>query len=272
MKDLSKVIFITDMDGTLLPTNKKLNPKDLEAISFFRACGGAFTVATGRTVQSAAQYFEPLILDEPIIVLNGGGIYDCKEKSFTWQRFVDTSAHSIVKEIVELFPSIGGEIDYSNRIAIFQDSPKEQYHIEISYNNIRITNDNINDVSPDGWCKVLFAAEKDEIDRLEAYIAKNYFERLTFVRSSSYFYEILPNDCSKGYALKKLLGLYNKVGYTVIACGDYYNDIEMLKAADISIAPSNAIDEVKKIVSNVTKADCDNGSVAEAINYVMNVL
>ena len=36
MKDLSNVIFITDMDGTLLPANKRLNPKDLDAIYDFR--------------------------------------------------------------------------------------------------------------------------------------------------------------------------------------------------------------------------------------------
>lgn len=272
MKDLSKVIFITDMDGTLLPANKKLNPKDLEAISTFRACGGNFTVATGRAIQSAAQYFDALKPDEPMIVLNGGGIYDCKEKNFTWQKFVDSSAYDIVKKILKKFPSIGGEIDFSDRIAIIQDSQKEQYHIDISYKNVLVTNENINNVSSDGWCKVLFAAESDEIDKLEAYVAKNSFEKLTFVRSSSYFYEILPNDCSKGYALKKMLELYNKSGYTVVTCGDFYNDIEMLEAADISFAPSNAVDEVKKIVSKVTVADCDNGSVAEALNYVMNVL
>lgn len=272
MKDLSKVIFITDLDGTLLPTDKKLNPKDLEAISFFRACGGKFTVATGRAVQSAAQYFDALKPDEPVIVLNGGGIFDCKENCFTWQKLVDSSSYDIVKKILDEFPSIGGEIDFSDRIAVIQDSPKEKYHIDISYKNILVANENINNVSSDGWCKVLFAAESDEIDKLETYVAENGFEKLTFVRSSSYFYEILPNDCSKGYALKKMLELYNKSDYTVVACGDFYNDIEMLEAADISVAPSNAIDEIKKIVSKVTVADCDNGAVAEALDYVMNVL
>ena len=33
MKDLSKVLIITDMDGTLLPSDKKLNKKDLAAIA-----------------------------------------------------------------------------------------------------------------------------------------------------------------------------------------------------------------------------------------------
>lgn len=272
MRDLSKVIFITDMDGTLLPNNKMLNPKDLKAISSFRACGGKFTVATGRAVQSASQYFDALKPDEPVIVLNGGGIFDCNGSYFTWQKFVDSSAYDIVKELLDKFPSIGGEIDFSDRIAIIQDSPKEQYHIDISYKNVLVTNENINNVSSNGWCKVLFAAESDEIDKVEVYVAQKKLENLTFVRSSSYFFEILPNYCSKGSALKKMLELYTMKGYTIIACGDFYNDIEMLEAADISFAPSNAVDKVKNIVTNVTKADCNNGAVAEALDYVMNVL
>ena len=46
MSDLSNVLLITDLDGTLLPDNKILSQKDKEAIKRFRADGGKFTVAT----------------------------------------------------------------------------------------------------------------------------------------------------------------------------------------------------------------------------------
>ena len=69
-----------------------------------------------------------------------------------------------------------------------------------------------------------------------------------------------------------MLELYRGYGYTVAACGDFNNDIEMLQNADIPTAPANALDEVKKIACMVTKADCDSGAVAEALYYVMNVL
>lgn len=37
MSDLSNVLLITDLDGTLLPDNKILSQKDKEAIKRFRA-------------------------------------------------------------------------------------------------------------------------------------------------------------------------------------------------------------------------------------------
>lgn len=272
MKDLSNVIFITDMDGTLLPANKRLNKTDLDAIYDFRKFGGRFSVATGRAVQSAAQYFEELQLDEPIIVLNGGGIYDCREDRFAWQKFVDRSAYDAVKDILEKFPKVGAEIDLSDEILVAQYSIQEEYHIDISYKNLKPRQADIKDISPEDWCKVLFAADPDVIDRLMAYTNEMGYDKLTFVRSSKFFYEILPSGCSKGTALKKMLEIYHRYGYTVAACGDFDNDIDMLQNADIAIAPANALDEVKKTACRVTKADCDNGAVAEALYYVMNVL
>lgn len=272
MKDLSNVIFITDMDGTLLPANKKLNRKDLDAIEDFRKFGGRFTVATGRTVQSASQYFDALQLDEPMIVLNGGAIFDCKDRKYVWQNFVDGSAYEAVKDILGKFPKIGAEIDLSDEILVPQYSIQEEYHIDISYKDISPRSVNINDVSPEGWCKVLFAADSDEIDRLAEYTASMDWTDLTFVRSSKYFYEILPSGCSKGKALRKLLELYHCNGYTVTACGDFDNDIEMLQNADIPIAPANAVSQIKQTACMVTDSDCDNGAVAEALYYVMNVL
>ena len=46
--DFSKVILMTDLDGTLLTDDKRILPLDLEAIERFRAGGGLFTMATGR--------------------------------------------------------------------------------------------------------------------------------------------------------------------------------------------------------------------------------
>ena len=46
--DFSKVILMTDLDGTLLTDDKQILPGDFEAIERFRRGGGLFTMATGR--------------------------------------------------------------------------------------------------------------------------------------------------------------------------------------------------------------------------------
>jgi Cof subfamily protein (haloacid dehalogenase superfamily) len=271
MKDLSNVMFITDMDGTLLPANKRLNQKDLDAIYAFRRFGGHFSVATGRSLQSARKFFEPLGLDEPVIVCNGGGIYDCDEKKFAWRSYVDTSAYDTVKDILDKFPEAGCEISFEHEIVVVRMSIQEEYHLDISYDKSEFRQDKYENISPEGWCKVLFASSPEKIEEIIKYTEDNPNENVTFVRSSKFFFEILPKDCSKGKALEKLREIYYRKGFIVAASGDFDNDLDMIKLADIGIAPANAQECVKKAACFETKADCDNGAVAEALYYVMSV-
>ena len=44
----SGITILTDMDGTLLDSNKKISEKNLNMIEYFRQNGGTFTIASGR--------------------------------------------------------------------------------------------------------------------------------------------------------------------------------------------------------------------------------
>mgnify|MGYP003291920437 CR=1 FL=1 len=132
MKDLSKVLFITDLDGTLLPSNKEPNSKDLRMIEKFRNAGGIFTVATGRAIQSASMFFDDLkIKTEPVIVCNGSGIFDMKDNRFIWQKFVDDSAYDVVQHLLDKFPQAGGEVSLNDKIIVarMNDEEKRQLYL-----------------------------------------------------------------------------------------------------------------------------------------------
>lgn len=51
----------------------------------------------------------------------------------------------------------------------------------------------------------------------------------------------------------------------VIAVGDNYNDMSMLKVAGLSVAAGNAVEDVKKVCNYTTEADNNEGVVAELI-------
>lgn len=44
--------LVSDMDGTLINSNKEISKENLDAIKYFVNNGGKFTVATGRMVAS----------------------------------------------------------------------------------------------------------------------------------------------------------------------------------------------------------------------------
>ena len=53
----------------------------------------------------------------------------------------------------------------------------------------------------------------------------------------------------------------------VIACGDQGNDLAMLKAADVAVAPENALDKVKSVADFVF-CHCKNGLIADVIEAI----
>ena len=81
------------------------------------------------------------------------------------------------------------------------------------------------------------------------------------------FLELLPKGINKGYALKKIKEMKEFDDYVFYAVGDYFNDFDLLKSADISNCPRNAPVEIQEICSNVL-CENNNGAIADLINKI----
>lgn len=264
---ISKVLLITDLDGTLLPSSKILSQTDLAAISKFTGAGGHFSIATGRPFQSVKHYFKELYFTCPIILYNGSLIYDVNKNKIVWKNELLIDTRAIVEKVLKTFPSVAAEILTFNDVYAIQKNDVEQYHINITRTKpIECTLDEV----PDGWLKFLFALEPDLIPELKEFINVNNFKEIEFVQSCRHFYEGLPKGTSKGSALKKLKNLCNYEDYTIIAVGDFNNDIEMLKYADIGIATGNANQDVKDIADIVLEESCNENAISKVIEYIFS--
>ena len=68
---MSIKLVVTDLDGTLLTSDKKVSPRAMRAIEAMRERGVHFTIATGRNTASAAGIIRQLRIQAPVIVGNG---------------------------------------------------------------------------------------------------------------------------------------------------------------------------------------------------------
>ncbi len=265
MSDLSNVLLITDLDGTLLPENKILSQRDKDAIKRFRADGGKFTVATGRTVQSAIKYFEELEIDLPVILYNGSLIYDTLTNDVMFTDVLPECAIDIGKELFDFMKNPGGEVLRLDNIYVVCNNEYEKEHTKIC--QVQPVYTTLDEVPKGDWFKILFATEPSLITELEKYAeSKNY--PVDFVRSHDIFIEMLPKGSSKGAALKEYIKLMGLENYKIFAAGDYHNDIEMLQTADIGAATENAQQAVKDIADVVLEHSSDEGAIAELIEMI----
>ena len=52
------ITIATDMDGTLLTTDKKISQANKDAIDYFRKNGGTFTISSGRIYPKIVMFAE----------------------------------------------------------------------------------------------------------------------------------------------------------------------------------------------------------------------
>lgn len=266
MPKFSNTVLITDLDGTLLPQSKVLNEKDLNAIKYFRENGGIFTIATGRIIQASEQFFDALKPDAPVILNNGGLIYNIDKMETVYEHCIDEAAMEYTIALMEKFPEMGVEVNLPDGIYVVRMTEWESLHLNMTH--LPYTEKSLEEIPKNGWCKVLYSIGDGRVAELAEYAASMGWDKTSFVISGDFLFECLPKGCTKGSALKKLWELEKWETFTVAAAGDYNNDLEMLEFADIGIAPNNAQDIVKRSADYVTKSTCEEGAIAEAIDYL----
>ena len=109
MKKFEGILFVTDLDGTLLKKDKTISEKNLEAIEYFKSEGGIFTFVTGRIPAGAKVVNDVLKPNAPCGCINGGGIYDFKTDKLLWSLNIPRDVLELVEYIDNEVPGIGIE-------------------------------------------------------------------------------------------------------------------------------------------------------------------
>ena len=263
--DFGEILLASDADGTLLTDDKRILDIDKAAIREFRALGGLFTIATGRGVTYARPIADELELDIPAVIFNGAAVYDFRRNEFLWRCALPDRAIEHIMHFVERFPSVGVEILRGDEVYVVKSSAREEEHV--TYGGMNPVRCAIDDVPRDGWIKTLLADEAHVIDGVTDFAKCLKINDLHMVRSGPYYFEILPYGVNKGGALEKLIEISGFDGRYLVAVGDFMNDLEMLRMADVKIAVSNA-EEVVKAEAELIVCDNNSGAISEIVEFL----
>ena len=118
------------------------------------------------------------------------------------------------------------------------------------------------------WIKLLIFGPEAEQKAAEAMLCARGLDRAfeimqgttDIVRDAKYF-ELLPAGVNKGTGVRTVRALPETAGRKILCVGDYWNDAAMLREADVSFAPENAIGEIRAMADHVVP---DNNSDAVA--------
>ncbi len=264
-------LLVSDVDDTLVSSGL-IHPKNIEKIEYFVREGGMFSVATGRSANAVGSVTKQIKHLSPSVVANGCIIYDYKNDSILYSKIIPIEDHIILKKVMESNIDVGVEVH--SGIQAFTPMRTAETDFHQSYEGFSSVFCDFETVDNVEWNKVIFLTEDikefekirkigEEIGLKSSLISTG----LTCDGIRHNFLEIVPFGISKATAISKLCEMFNIKKGCLYAIGDYYNDLPMLKNADISAVTAGAPSDVKAVADYIT-VSCEDGAVADFIDYL----
>lgn len=254
-------IMALDLDGTLTNSDKIITPKTKEALFEYQEQGGRIVLASGRPTQGIVHLAKELELEEYggyILAFNGGRIINCRTSEVIYNK---TLTLDEVRELEHLSRKFKTNImTYENEF-IYTLDKNDPYVLEehkITGMGLKQVTDLTDSLSgPVNKC--LMTAEPKYLEEVEHNIKEIVGDRINVYRSQPFFLELVPQNIDKAESLDSLLGKIGLKKDNLIACGDGFNDLSMIRFAGLGVAMENGEEGVKKYADYIAPSNDEDG-------------
>ena len=255
-------LIAVDMDGTLLNSESVITEATKTAILQAIDAGVIFVVSTGRPMRGVESVNALFPQDMPFIVFNGAAVVMGKSREVLFNKYLGLAS---AKEIFEAGTSRNLPVVLwtGERLWVNRECDITRKYQQISGADMTVigsTEELEGDIS-----KIVWIGTVEEIDKLQHEMSLLLGSAVNCHTSRPEFLEFVSNEADKGSAMAEIGRIYGIDKSEMIAIGDGYNDVSMLKYAGLSVAMQNAPDDIKAICGYVTLSNNKNG-VAAVIN------
>ena len=248
-----------DLDDTLLTDDFSISGQTIDAVQQAVKAGVFVTIATGRMYKSAVRYANQLNLNVPIITYQGAyikNVFDGKElykKIIPYDYTID-----ILKRLKELNKAVQIYID--DELYAYTGNPYIENYSKITLVNYHLVDD-LSELIDENKLpyKIVVIDEPENVLHMLKGFKKIYRDKLNVNTSKPNFLEFSNIGATKGQAINFLADKNNISMKEVIAIGDSYNDLDMIKMAGLGVAMENAHPKIKEVANYVTKTNNENG-------------
>lgn len=252
-------LIASDMDGTLLTTDKRLPADFAQVVRALYGKGVSFCIASGRQYASLRRDLETLVPELIFIAENGALIMEQDR-----QLFIDPLDACDLPRIVraaegleQVYPVIcrsdAAMVDKSASEA-FVDELRMYYEQTFVVENLAEKCADFHDV-----CKVAFYDAGDAATHELPVLQRRLGGHHSVILSGANWVDVMKPGVNKGRAMQMLQSLKGLTPDECMAFGDYLNDLELLESVTESYAMENALDELKAIARHIAPHNDDDG-------------
>jgi Cof subfamily protein (haloacid dehalogenase superfamily) len=260
-------LVLTDVDGTLVDSKKRLTNRAKAAVEALKKRGILFAITSGRPPRGMKHLLEELRLDTPAAAFNGGMIITSDLKTLSEKILPEDVAKKVVQAILEQ--------GYDAWIYRGQDwlvRDRNAPHVDQEMKTVQFEPEVVKDFDGkfDHVIKIVGVSDrKAELERSAHDLWKEFSPNVSAALSQPYYLDVTHPEANKGYVVKFLSDYFKISPNQIATLGDMPNDIDMFNQSGLSIAMGNGGSEVKQCATKVTDS-LDNEGFAKAIeNYIL---
>ena len=267
-------LVLSDVDGTLVTSDKVLTDAAVAAVARLRDAGVAFAVTSGRPPRGMAMLIGPLALVTPIAAFNGGMFVDDRMRVLEQHTLPDEVAAGVVASLL----AAGLDVwVYRGADWIVQDPSGA--HVEREVGTVGFVPTVVADLTAvvaDGGPPVAkVVGVSDDLDRMarqEAEARERFGTHVSAARSQPYYLDITHPLANKGTVARHLSRTLGIPTEAIATIGDMPNDVLMFAHSGMSIAMGNAETAVQRAARHVTTANDEDGFAVAVERYILPTL
>lgn len=246
-------LLLFDLDGTLLKSDKTISEHTLSVLNACRSKGLMIGVSTSRSEQNSMTFLSELLPD--ILISSGGALVKQNGEYIYKAEFSTEETNNMIRTVREVC-GLDCEITVDtleNHYWNYKIDPKKQ---DQSWGDSIYTD--FKDFNQESLKMCVEIFDSDKAEKL-----KNILTDCDCVRfSDGYWYKFTKKGVTKEKAITEICHVCKFEPENIIAFGDDFVDIGMLKLCGIGIAMGNAIRDVKQIADVVIGTN-DNDGIAD---------
>lgn len=261
-------LVISDVDGTLINTDKVLTDRTKAAVKQLRQANILFTITSARPPFGLRFIVDTLNLQYPVGAFNGGillkpdsSVIDCTPL-----------ASEIIPEVIAIIEDFGLDPWLCSNNHWYIKDP-QGVHVDHHAKTLRFKPTVINGFQDikDGVVKIVgVGKDNNTVAQCEAAAQKKFESRLSATRSQPYYLDITQPDANKGMVVTKLAKYLSIPAAEILTIGDNYNDVSMFQRSGVSVAMGNASKEVQQQATHVTTSNNEEGFANAIESFVLS--
>jgi Cof subfamily protein (haloacid dehalogenase superfamily) len=260
-------LLLSDVDGTLVRSDKALTERTIAAVRSLDDAGILFAITSGRPPRGMEMLVEPLGLTTPLAAFNGGLVVE-PDLAVVAERVLPDELLAPIVELLVSFELAVWAYRGADWLVLDADGP----HVDREAATVGFAPTVVPGFEgvTERVAKLVGVSDDHEAVAAAAEAAHERFgDHVSAARSQDYYVDVTHPDANKGGVATFLSQRYGIPAAEMATIGDMPNDVLMFAHSGLSIAMGQSGREVHRAARRVTTSNDDEGFALAVERFVL---